>query len=91
VTNSLGSIKSSNATLSVVSHPLLLTPAWSSNRTFTFTLSGDAGFSYAIEGSSNLSDWSVLAALSNADGLVPFADTNSQSLPFRAYRARLLP
>ena len=90
-TNSFGSIRSSNATLSVVSHPLLLAPAWSSNGAFTFIISGDAGFSYAIEGSTNLTDWSVVATLPNTAGLAPFADTNSQSLPFRAYRARLLP
>ena len=91
MTNSFGSIKSSNASLSVVNHPLLLTPAWSSTGTFTFTLSGDAGFNYAIEASTNLSDWSVVATLPNPGGQVPFADTNSQSLPFQAYGARLLP
>ena len=75
----------------IVHRPLLLAPGLASNGVFAFTLSGDAGFNYAIERTTNFSDWSVLAILPNPSGLVPFADTNSQSLPFQAYRARLIP
>ena len=91
VTNAFGSILSSNARLSVVSRPMLVVPGLSSNGAFTLTLSGDAGFSYAIEATTNLSDWSVVATLANPAGLVSFAETNSQLGFFRAFRARLLP
>jgi subtilase family serine protease len=89
VTNAFGSMISSNALLTVVSRPLLLSPSTSSNGIFAFTLSGEAGFNYAIEGTTNFSDWSVLAILPNPAGLVPFADTNSDVM--KAYRARLVP
>jgi len=89
VTNAFGSTISSNAQLTVVSRPLLLSPATSSNGVFAFILSGEPGFNYAIEGTTNFSDWSVLAILPNPAGLVPFADTNSDVI--KAYRARLVP
>jgi subtilase family serine protease len=91
VTNGFGSVTSSVAKLSVVNRPSLVSPSLTSNGMFTFLLSGDAGFNYAIERTTNLSDWSVVATLTNAGGLVPYAETNSQDNVLRAYRARLVP
>jgi subtilase family serine protease len=91
VTNTFGAVTSSNARLSVVSRPLLVAAGTSNSAAFALTLSGDAGFNYAIEGSTNLSNWSVLATLTNAAGQIHFVDTNSLNLPFRAFRAQLVP
>jgi len=91
VANTSGSITSSNAQLSVVSHPLLSAPRVSSNGNFGFTLNGDAGFNFAVESTTNLSNWSLVAILTNPAGQVLFTDTNSHSGRFRAYRARLAP
>ena len=89
ISNSLGSITSTVASLTVAGRPLLLSPLADTNG-FSFTLSGDPGFNYAIEATTNFSTWTNLATLTNATGQVPFTDTN---LPyrFRAYRARLIP
>jgi hypothetical protein len=90
VSNSLGSITSSLATLTFASRPLLLAPQ-TTNGTFGFTLSGDPGFNYAIEATTNYSTWTNLAILTNATGEVPFTDTNIVPWRYRAYRARLIP
>jgi hypothetical protein len=90
VSNSLGSITSTLASLTFASRPLLLAPQ-TTNGTFGFTLSGDPGFNYAIEATSNYSTWTNLAILTNATGEVPFTDTNVILYRYRAYRARLIP
>jgi PKD repeat protein len=90
ISNSLGSITSSLASLSVAGRPILLNPQ-TTNGTFGFTLSGDPGFNYAIEATTNFSTWTNLAILTNATGEVPFTDTNIVPFRYRAYRARLIP
>ncbi len=91
VTNTFNSVTSSAARLTVVNRPLLMAPSLLSDGTFTFLLSGDAGFNYAIEATTNLTDWAVVTTLTNANGLIPFAETNLPGTLLRAYRARLLP
>ena len=90
VTNASGSITSSIAQLNIVSRPLLVDAGLSTNSSFQFTLSGDSGFNYVIEGTTNLSDWLSVATLSNAFGQVLYSDTNFSNAPFVAFRARLL-
>jgi PKD repeat protein len=90
ISNSLGSITSTLASLTFASRPLLLAPQ-TTNGTFVFTLSGDPGFNYAIEATTNYSTWTNLAILTNATGEVPFIDTNIIPFRYRAYRARLIP
>jgi PKD repeat protein len=90
VSNSLGSITSALASLSFVSRPILLDPQ-TTNGAFRFTLSGDPGFNYAIEATTNFSTWTNLATLTNSAGEVPFIDTNLIPYRYRAYRARLVP
>ncbi len=89
ISNSLGSVTSTLASLTLVGRPLLLSPLAGTNA-FSFILSGDPGFNYTIEVTTNFHTWTNLATLTNATGQVPFTDTN---LPyrFRAYRARLVP
>jgi PKD repeat protein len=90
VSNSLGSVTSSVATLAFASRPILLDPH-TTNGAFSFRLSGDPGFNYAIEATTNFSTWTNLATLTNAIGEVPFSDTNIVPYRYRAYRARLIP
>lgn len=79
-----------DATISIVNRPFLLTPKLSDGR-FSFILSGDAGFRYAIETTTNFSEWTVMAILTNSVGVVPFLDTNLLTSPLQAYRARVIP
>jgi PKD repeat protein len=91
VSNSFGCVTSTLATLTFASRPILLDPLSGSNGAFSFTLSGDPGFNYAIEATTNFSTWTNLATLTNATGQVPFTDTNIIPYRYRAYRARLVP
>jgi hypothetical protein len=54
-------------------------------------LSGNAGFNYAVEASTNFSNWISVATVTDTTGQVPFTETNTSAFPFRFYRARLLP
>jgi PKD repeat protein len=91
ITNSLGSVTSSVASLSVANNrPTLLWPHLS-NGNFGFVISGNAGDNYVVEGSTNLSNWASIITLSNATGQVPFTESNVWVYPGRAYRARLIP
>jgi PKD repeat protein len=90
ITNVAGSATSSVATLGLLVQPSLLAPR-ASNRTFTFMLSGNAGFNYAVEASTNFSNWISVATVTDTTGQVPFTETNTSAFPFRFYRARLLP
>jgi PKD repeat protein len=90
VSNSIGSITSALASLTLAGRPILLDPQ-KTNGAFSFTLSGDPGFNYAIEATTNFSTWTNLAILTNATGEVPFIDTNVVPYRYRAYRARLIP
>jgi hypothetical protein len=76
---------------SVVNHPMLLSPRRAADGSFAFTLSGDAGYSYAIEATTNLSNWITVTTLTNPTGQVPFTETNAAASHLRAYRAKLLP
>jgi len=90
IANSVGSITSSVATLTVVNRPILLSPRVT-NASFNFILSGNAGFNYSIEATTNFGSWTPIGTLTNASGLVPFTETNTPGYRFRAYRAKLLP
>ena len=55
------------------------------------TLSGDTGFTYALEASTNLVNWLTLTNLANLGGTVEFIDAEATNLLARYYRARLAP
>lgn len=58
-----------------------------------FTLTGDAGMSYQILGSTNLTTWTVLGtSTAAANGTIKFTDTSATNYSSRYYRAqRVIP
>jgi hypothetical protein len=94
VGNPSGAVTSAAATLTVLAVPA---PPWFDQITtlpdgrLQFRLTGDAGFTYLIEASSNLMDWSPLTNLFNQGGGVEFIDSDSPGAPHRFYRARWSP
>ena len=74
----------------VGSNPVLFSPRLT-NGNFTFVLSGNPGNNYEIQTTTNFSNWSAIATLTNATGQTAFSETNLPPSPSRAYRARLLP
>jgi hypothetical protein len=87
ISNPAASRVSSNATLTVVSQPVLATPRLS-NGAFGFTLSGAAGQNYTIDVSTNLLNWNVLTVLSNATSQTDYFDWTASNSAVRFYRAR---
>jgi len=57
---------------------------------FSLSVIGDPGAIYAIEGTTNFYDWTVVGTVTNITGSVSFTDTNSPLPLFQAYRARLV-
>jgi hypothetical protein len=62
-----------------------------STRGFHLTLAGDAQAAWQIQGSSNLVSWQPLGIITNAQGEIPFLDADAAALPWRFYRAFLVP
>jgi photosystem II stability/assembly factor-like uncharacterized protein len=58
-----------------------------SNGLPTLQLTGQPGYNYMIEASTNLINWSYIATLANTNGLVPFTDPASTNCNRRFYRA----
>lgn len=52
-----------------------------------FQLSGQPGFNYKVQASTNLLNWSDIAVLVNSNGIVPFTDPDSTNYSQRFYRA----
>lgn len=91
VNNTGGAALSSAAVLNVALRPVLVSPHFIGGQIFQFTLVGETGRDYAIEASSNLSNWSVVTTVNNVTGQVQFTQTNGLSPSLRCFRARLLP
>ena len=62
---------------------------WLAGGRFQITLSGDSGFCYNIEVSSNCAAWQRITNVPNYNGSVLVVDSGAQSLPKRFYRAAL--
>jgi PKD repeat protein len=90
VSNSVNSVTSSIATLRIVTRPILVVPKYT-NGAFQFTLSGNGGYNYLVEGSTNLSTWTTITTVTNPSGQVQFTDPAATNFLFRFYRARLVP
>ena len=56
---------------------------------FEFSISGPAGSSVVVEGSTNLADWSPLKTVDLEDGTGLFEDQESPDDPLRFYRVRV--
>jgi hypothetical protein len=54
---------------------------------FRFSLIGEFGAQYRIDGSANLADWSPLVVLTNTSGRSQFTDPAGGNTPYRSYRA----
>ncbi|MBI3851418.1 MAG: hypothetical protein HY298_14250 [Verrucomicrobia bacterium] len=58
---------------------------------FILRLTGDAGCSYVIEGTTNLVNWSALKTNNATDGTFDFVDSAATNFSRRFYRARQVP
>jgi hypothetical protein len=83
VSNSAGSVTSSNAILTVIT--LRLFEFSATNGGWTLSATGAPGPGYAIEVSTNLVNWSPLATLTNDTGLLRYF-LPSTNVPYRFYR-----
>jgi hypothetical protein len=71
-----------------VSQPFTLSVTTNTaNGSPVFQLTGQPGFNYTVQASTNLSDWNAIAILINTNGTVPFVDLNSTNFYQRFYRA----
>jgi hypothetical protein len=79
----------SNSSNVTVAGPFSLTPSLQANGNFALSLTGSSGFSYQIQASTNLSNWTVVTNIVNSNGTVGFTDTNTPAFSSRYYRAVL--
>jgi Ig-like domain-containing protein len=91
ITNDAGAVTSAPAALVVSVRPVMNSMQVVINGQLQFQLSGTPGDAYGIESSSNLSDWTSAATLTNLMGTIQFTDPAAVNQPQRFYRARLLP
>ena len=61
----------------------------SGGNSILFTLTGDAGYNYLVQASTNLNDWLPFALLPNTNGVVQFTDPDATNFNLRFYRAIL--
>ena len=71
-----------------VSQPFKLTPTINTtNGARVYELTGESGFDYHVQASTNLTDWTDVAILANTNGTVRFYEQGSTNYPRRFYRA----
>jgi len=71
-----------------VSQPFTLSVTTNTyNGLHVFQLSGQPGFNYKVQASTNLLNWNDIAVLVNSNGIVPFIDPDSTNYSQRFYRA----
>lgn len=90
VSSRFGQATSEVATLTVSMHPQL-SSAQMVNGRMQFQLSGTPGDRYAIEASTNFTDWNHLASVTNATGQVWYVDPEEGVRPGKFYRGKLTP
>lgn len=94
VQNPVGSFTSDPATLSVLRPP---SPPYLDAFTqlpgigFTLSFTAEAGFTYAIEASANLTDWTTLTNLASENGGLEIVLPNEPGQPMRFYRVKWTP
>jgi hypothetical protein len=59
------------------------------NGSFQFSLEGEAGSTYQIQASTNLSDWITIQSGGPFPGTLILNDTNASHFPHRFYRAQI--
>lgn len=88
VTNTLGSITSSNALLTVIATPLQFQSITVlPNGAVQLALTGVTGSSCDLNFSSDLTHWTLLTNLVNSNGAIQFTDSTSTNSASRFYRA----
>ena len=91
VTNAAGAILSQGATLTVVplsARPLLSARGLLSDGSFQMTFTGQTGWHYRIDATTDFSNWFILSDLDYTSGPVLFVDPQSTNFfPNRFYRA----
>ena len=91
VTNFFGAVTSPGAVLNATRNPrLVLESPTVINGQLHFNATGQAGLAWAVENSTNLSQWAQVQLLTNLDGTVSFTDSGT-NLWQRFYRLRLVP
>ncbi len=89
VSNSTAQLRSASATLTVVppsAQPALQWPALLPDGTFQMTLTGQTGWHYQIEATTNFIDWLPLTGLLYTNGPLLVPDPQSTNFPYRFYR-----
>lgn len=90
VSNAVGSLNSSNAMLTV----LPLAPLWMQSLMplpdgrVTLVVTGEPGYPYAVERSTNFTSWQEITNLANPTGTSSFTDTSATNHDRGFYRAR---
>ncbi len=94
VTNTHDIAYSSNALLTVLVPPIQVTGgslAFSAPGTFALQFTGDSGAVFAVETSTNLTQWTTVGTLTNLTGTALYQDTSATNGNHRFYRLRLDP
>ncbi len=91
VTNTLGGITSSNAFLRVALPPQFGGITRLTNLNVQVALTAGSNVLYAVEATTNFSDWTILTNLANPAGAIQYIDTKATNFPRRFYRARWSP
>jgi sugar lactone lactonase YvrE len=91
VTNSFGSITSSNAMLSVLLPAQFQSLSVLGDRSLQLSMSGTAFTNYVLEISTNLANWTPLSSISSSNGFFQFNDASAATNAERFYRLRLGP
>jgi hypothetical protein len=89
--NSAGSTNSDTAVLGVMNPTPNLTVPSIGDGQFQAQLQGSPGRSYLIQTTQNLNTWSSLRSITLSNSSLDFTDSFCAAVPFRAYRAELLP
>lgn len=69
-----------------VSQPFSLSVVTNSSNGLVYQLTGEAGFEYTVQASTNLVDWTEIATLANTNGIVRFFDQTATNAPMKFYR-----
>jgi hypothetical protein len=67
--------------------PMLTDPKRLPNGRFQFTVAGQSNYTYAVQASTNLTQWTSLVTNVAFAGEFDFLDTNAPAIPLRFYRA----
>jgi hypothetical protein len=94
-TDNKGASGVTNVTVNFSALPMLTLDSvgFQANRVFKLCMIGEAGTNYEIQVKTNLAgtNWTVLGAMQNTNGIWRFSDVTASNSTFRAYRARQLP